>query len=136
MSTETTLWKGSPSQLKNLGYFLLCGLFFFLVFPLFLLFWRWLQTRCTHYELTTERFIFARGVLNKTTDQLELYRVRDYRFEQPLLLRLFGLGNVVLVATDRTSHIQLMVAVKDGASLIAQARQQVEDLRRRKTRII
>ncbi len=136
MSNETSIWASSPSQIKNLGYFLLCGLFCFLVVPAFMGLWRWLQTRCTRYELTTERLIFSRGVLSRTTDQVELYRIRDYRLEQPFFLRLFGLSNVVLIGNDRTDAVILLEAVRDGAGLVSRARQCVEELRRRKARII
>lgn len=135
MSTEVSVWSGSPSQIKNIGYFAVCVLLSFLVIPLFLILWRWLQTKCTKYELTTERFTTSNGVLNKTTDHLELYRVRDYRQEQPFLLRMFGLSNITLVSTDKTDNILLVTAVKDGAEIIAKTRQNVEELRRRKARI-
>lgn len=136
MANETRIWAGGPSQIRNLGYFLICGLFCFLVVPVFMGLWRWLQTRCTRYELTTERLVFSSGVLSKTTDQVELYRIRDYRLEQPLFLRLFGLSNVILVGTDRTDEVIVLEAVKDGAGIVSSTRQCVEELRRLKPRII
>ncbi|MES2573061.1 MAG: PH domain-containing protein, partial [Verrucomicrobiota bacterium] len=65
---EQTLWTGHSSQLKNLGAFLL-GL---LVIPLPWTFWQWLQVRNRVYQLTTERLLITSGVLNKTTETLEL----------------------------------------------------------------
>ena len=34
MGEEQTLWKGSPSQVTQLGIYLLCGVTFWLVVPL------------------------------------------------------------------------------------------------------
>lgn len=133
---ENVEWQGTPSQISNLAYFVVCGVLFFLVIPLLLILWRWLQTKYTKYELTSERLIMSKGVLNKTTNQLELYRVRDYRHEQPFFLRIFGLSNIVLISTDKTDKILNLIAIRDGGDLITQIRSNVEGLRRSKSRII
>ena len=96
MSEEKLLWSGSPSQVINIPAFVVLGLLFWLVVPVILIFWRWLNTHMTKYELTTERFRTRSGVLNKKLEELELYRVRDYRLEEPFYLRIFSLGNIVL----------------------------------------
>jgi hypothetical protein len=33
---EETIWRGTSSQLKNLGLFILCGLFCWLIVPIFI----------------------------------------------------------------------------------------------------
>ncbi len=133
---ENVEWQGTPSQISNLAYFVVCGVLFFLVIPLLLILWCWLQTKYTKYELTSERLIMSKGVLNKTTNQLELYRVRDYRHEQPFFLRIFGLSNIVLISTDKTDKVLNLIAIRDGGDLITQIRSNVEGLRRSKSRII
>lgn len=133
---ENVEWQGTPSQISNLAYFVVCGVLFFLVIPLLLILWRWLQTKYTKYALTSERLIMSKGVLNKTTNQLELYRVRDYRHEQPFFLRIFGLSNIVLISTDKTDKVLNLIAIRDGGDLITQIRSNVEGLRRSKSRII
>ncbi len=97
---EQFVWEGRPSQIVNLGDFIVCGLLCWLVLPLFVALWRWLEVRCTRYEVTTQRFRVTRGVLNRRTDELELYRVKDTTFDQPLLLRLFSLANVLIASSD------------------------------------
>lgn len=79
MAEERTVWLGTPSQILNLGSFILLGLFFWLVIPLFVILWKWLVVKNTKYELTTERLRMRHGVFNKHTDELELYRVRVRR---------------------------------------------------------
>jgi membrane protein YdbS with pleckstrin-like domain len=97
---EQFVWEGRPSQIVNLGDFIVCGLFCWLVVPLFIALWRWLEVRCTRYEVTTQRFRVTHGVLSRRTDELELYRVKDTTFDQPLLLRLFALANVLIASSD------------------------------------
>ena len=111
MSEEKEVWFGTPSQVLNLGTFILMGIFFWLVIPLFVILWKWLAVKNTKYELTTERLKTRYGVLNKKTDELELYRVRDYKFEQPFFLRLFSLGNIVLQTSDK-SHPEVEETIK------------------------
>lgn len=47
MTEEKTVWVGTPSQVVNLGSFILLGLFFWLVIPLFIILWKWLVVRNT-----------------------------------------------------------------------------------------
>lgn len=132
MSEEKSLWEATPSQASNLAYFIICGLLFWLVFPLFLMLFRWLQTKCTKYELSNQRLVTRYGVLNKKTDELELYRVKDYQFEQPILLRFFSLGNIVLRTSDR-SHSEVVIrAIENGEELRETLRSHVEACRGKK----
>ncbi|MDQ6914052.1 MAG: PH domain-containing protein, partial [Verrucomicrobiota bacterium] len=74
---EETIWRGLSSQQKNLGLFILCGLFCWLIVPIFIALARYLQTKNKIYELTSERLKTSEGVFTKTTESLELYRVKD-----------------------------------------------------------
>jgi uncharacterized membrane protein YdbT with pleckstrin-like domain len=132
MSDETLLWRGTPSQLVNLPWYVLWVLLFWLVIPLFILLWQWLVIRTTVYELTSERLKLRRGVLNKHLDEVELYRVRDYQLEQPFLLRLFGLGNILLRTSDRSHPSVRLRAIRDGERLYERIRSAVEQCRSRK----
>src|SRR3982074_1439725 len=90
---EATVWRGTSSQWKNFGVFVLCGLFCWLIVPIFIALARYLQTKNKVYELTTERLKITEGVFSKMTDTLELYRVKDLETRQPFLYRLRGLAN-------------------------------------------
>ena len=90
MTNEEIVWSGSPSQVLNLPTFIVCTLFCWLVVPIFIAIWKWLVLRNIRYELTTERLKVSQGVFNKLLDEVELYRVRDYRLEKPFWLRING----------------------------------------------
>jgi uncharacterized membrane protein YdbT with pleckstrin-like domain len=129
MSRETTLWSSSPSQIVNLGSFILAVFFFWLIIPPIIAGWRWLVTRNTIYELTSERLRIRTGVINKQIDDLELYRVRDFKFTSPLILRLYSLGNITLETSDSTHPSVIINAVGDAEELIGILRQHVENCR-------
>ena len=129
MASEQLLWRGTPSQLVNLPWYVLWVLLFWLVVPLLVLLWQWLVIRNTVYELTSERLKLRRGVLNKHLDEVELYRVRDYQLERPLYLRLFGLGNITLRTSDRSHPSVKLRAIRDGEQLYERLRAAVEQCR-------
>lgn len=132
MSEEEHVWSGTPSQVINLGTFIVMGLLFWLIVPLFVMLWKWLVVKNIKYELTTERLRLQYGVLNKVTDELELYRVRDYKLDQPLMLRLFSVGNIILETSDR-SHPQVIIqAIPNGQDLRDLLRDHVEACRVKK----
>ncbi len=131
-SIEKPIWNGTPSQVINLPAFILLGLFFWLVIPVFMMLWKWLVVKNTKYELTTERLKTRYGVLNKQMDEIELYRVRDYRFEQPFFLRIFSLGNVVMQTSDKSHPLVTIRAIPNGEELRERIRTHVEECRARK----
>lgn len=129
MSEEKEIWNGTPSQVINIPTFIGWGLFFWLVVPLLAIWWQWLVVKNTKYELTTERLRTRTGVLNKKTDELELYRVRDYKFEQPFFLRIFGLGNIALQTSDKSHPLVILRAIPNGEQLREQIRKAAEACR-------
>ncbi len=128
MSSETVIWKGSSSQLKNLWWFVAC----ILVVPIPWAIWHWLKVKCRVYTITSERLLIDDGVFNKTQDTLELYRVRDLQITEPFALRLFGLQNVHLLATDLTTENLMIDYVPSNLNLRDKLREQIEECRKRK----
>lgn len=132
MADEQSLWKGSPSQAVNFGTHLLCLLLFWLVVPVFYALWRWIDTRMTEYELTTQRLVLRSGVFNRKTEEIELYRVRDSSLDEPLLLRLFGAGNILLHAIDSSAPDIVLRGVRGAAEVRQKLRAAVEATRDQK----
>ena len=126
MSEETLIWKGSPSQKTNIGFFALT--FIFIVPPIV----RWLKTKYTRYEITTQRIIFHTGVFSRKRDEMELYRVKDYRVLAPFLYRLFGLESIILETSDRSTPEITLRAVPKSANLFEQIRANTEAARDKK----
>lgn len=149
MADETTLWKGSTSQLVHFWTYLLwlviaAGIvvggtvavnplvYAALIIPLGGIVIRWAVTRSTVYELTSQRLRKTSGILNKKLDELELYRVKDSTLEQPLLLRMFGLGNIKIMSSDVSLPVLEMSAVPGAYEAREKLRVAVEAERDRK----
>jgi uncharacterized membrane protein YdbT with pleckstrin-like domain len=125
---EETLWSGTSSQLKNFWAFVLC----ILVIPIPWAIYRWLVVKTTTYRLTTERLLTEHGILNKTTDTLELYRVRDMQTTAPFIQRLFGLQTIHLLTADTSTPCIILDFIPTTLGLPDKFRTQVEECRQRK----
>ena len=129
---EETVWRGTSSQWKNFGIFVLCGLFCWLIVPIFFALARYLQTKCRIYELTNERLKITEGVFSKVTDTLELYRVKDLETRQPFLYRLVGVENIHVNTSDLTTPFIFIEAISVTVGLADKLRNQVETIRQQK----
>jgi uncharacterized membrane protein YdbT with pleckstrin-like domain len=129
---ERTVWEGSPSQLQNLGTYIVCILLCWLVVPIFVGLWKYLVTRSRRYEVTTQRIFYSSGVFSRERDQLEIYRVKDMRVVEPFFYRMVGRGNVLLDTSDRTTPTFVFEAVRDPRELADLLRTHVEARRRQK----
>lgn len=68
-------------------------------------FYRFFYIRCIHYTISPEVIKITRGLFFKRTDQVELFRVKDYVQTQPFLLQLFGLMDLMLRTTDPVNPV-------------------------------
>src|ERR1700730_1180248 len=127
---EESVWRGSSSQWRNFGSFLLHAIvaivilltfaaasratslqirsfspyiLLLLAVPIFIALARYLQTKCKVYELTSERLKNTEGVFGKVTETLELYRVKDMETRQPFFYRLVGIENIRINTSDLTT---------------------------------
>lgn len=132
MNEEQELWKGSPSQWSNFLTYLICLMFSWLIFPIFIAAWKYLIVSSWKIEITNQRVIEEKGVLSKTTDELELYRVKDIRLNQPFWLRLVGLSTIVLITSDKSNPTLKIPAIKNGSALRENLRSAIEIRRDRK----
>jgi uncharacterized membrane protein YdbT with pleckstrin-like domain len=132
VGAEEIVWRGTSSQWKNFGVYLLCGLFCWLIVPIIFALIYYLQTRCKVFELTTQRFKITSGVFTKKTETLELYRVKDIETNQPFLSRLVGIENVQMTTSDASSPTVLVDAVPSTVGFADKLRNQVEMIRQQK----
>jgi len=157
MSDESTVYRGNPSLLINVGavvlsLILLIGMaiglawgwnrvndpkvrYIFIglmIIPLIILFFKWLQVKFRFYELTTQRIKITRGILSKRTDELELYRVNDVTLIEPFFLRMFGVGNIQITTADASTPQLTLEGIKDARSLREELRKYIEECRSRK----
>ena len=120
METEKTIHQTCPSQIRNLQAFAISIvliaaiivasilaannlILIALILPVIYAFWKWLEINTTKLTVTDDRIIVSEGILNKTTHETELYRVRDTTIEEPFFYRIFGLGNIIVFTTDEAN---------------------------------
>lgn len=72
------------------------------------------------YRLTTQRLFLEKGLLGRTVDQTELVRVEDVQYKQSLLQRIFGIGDVHILAHDLTDG-EVIIRDIDGPSQVAES---------------
>jgi uncharacterized membrane protein YdbT with pleckstrin-like domain len=122
MTEETIQWVGRPSQWQNFWWWVSCVL----VIPIPWALWQAAVTNSTVYTLTDQRLKFTRGVFTKLTDDLELYRVRDTKFQQDFFERMCGLGEIIVYTTDETSPEIRLPYIKDAEAVREKMRGLVE----------
>ena len=129
---EETIWRGTSSQSKNLGCFILCFLFCWLIVPIFIGLTRYLQTKNHVFELTNERLKMSEGIFSKVTETLELYRVKDIEILQPFFYRILGLENIKVNTSDLTTPVVFLEGIPQKVGLADKLRNAVETIRMQK----
>lgn len=71
-------------------------------------FWRLLQVRYTCFLLSEEVLQIKTGIFFRRTDNLELYRVKDYVVTENLVMQLLGLMSLELLTTDLTGPVTVL----------------------------
>jgi len=165
MIENTTYIKCRPSQLLNLGDFLLVILLIPVLFlldemigqqlpngfipvkleihvirlPIYLaiiailnLVYHILRVYCTRYEIDTEELKYYSGILNRKHEFIELYRVKDFQVDRPLIYRMFGMGNLIIYTSDKTTPVFRLQAIRKPEDTYTILRSLVELNRREK----
>ncbi len=90
----------------------------------------------TRYALTEDRLFLSVGLLNVKDDEVLLYRVRDITTSRTLWQRLFGVGTVTVVSSDRTQPTLVLKNIKNPIEVKEQIHQAVEEMKiRRRVRV-
>jgi hypothetical protein len=105
---ETVLWEGAPHGLLN---------------PI--------ESHAIRWVLTTERLRVIRGILTRSTEEIELTRVRDVSVEQGLTQRALGIGSITVVGTDATAPSLILHDIEEPEQVMELIRQAVREQRRR-----
>ena len=87
--------------------------------------WKWLENMASKYEITEERLVIRRGIISKSIDEIELYRIKDVRIDFSIINQLAGIGRITISSSDETTRDGDLVL-----SSIERARERRETLRR------
>lgn len=57
------------------------------------------------YQFSNQRIFVYSGILSRTRQEMELYRIKDYKIFSPFYLRIFFLSNVIVYTSDHSTPI-------------------------------
>lgn len=90
----------------------------------------------TRYALSEDRLFQSIGFLNIRDEEILLYRIRDINTTRTLWQRLFGVGTVTVVSSDKSMPVLVLKNVKDPTMVKELLHRQVEDMKiRRRVRV-
>jgi hypothetical protein len=143
---EETIWEGNYSSKNFLGRILIGGLltlgWLYLAFRTFgadstvssiwvtgfgivvLFYWlnlgfRYFRAyRGHHYRLTTRRLFVSTGFFRRRVDQIELIRIKDVYLQQSMIGDWLGIGNLVLISSERSLPKAYVLGIDDPRRLM------------------
>ena len=83
----------------------------------------------TRYCLSEDRLFLSVGFLSIKDDEILLYRIRDIATSRSLWQRLFGVGTVTVVSSDKTMPTLVLQNVKDPVMVKELIHRQVEEMK-------
>ena len=86
----------------------------------------------TRYSLSEDRLFMSVGFLNIKDDEVLLYRVRDIDTRRSLWQRLFGVGTVTVISSDKTMPVLVLKNIKDPVLVKELIHKQVEEMKIRR----
>ena len=90
----------------------------------------------TRYALSKDRLFVSVGFLNIKDDEILLYRVRDIDTSRNLWQRMFGVGTVIIMSSDKSMPTLVLKNIKDPVNTKELIHEQVEEMKiRRRVRV-
>ena len=83
----------------------------------------------TRYALSNDRLFLSVGCLSIQDEEVLLYRVRDIDTSRSLWQRLFGVGTVTVMSSDKTMPNLVLKNIKDPIGVKEMIHQQVEKVK-------
>lgn len=86
----------------------------------------------TRYALSEDRLFQSIGFLNIKDEEVLLYRIRDINTSRTLWQRIFGVGTVTVLSSDKSMPTITLKNIKDPLRIKELLHQQVEDMKIRR----
>ena len=86
----------------------------------------------TRYGLSEDRLFLSVGFLNIKDEEVLLYRVRDINTSRSLWQRIFGVGTVTVMSSDKSMPTLALKNVKDPVMVKEMLHSQVEEMKRQR----
>ena len=86
----------------------------------------------TRYALSEDRLFLSVGFWNVKDDEVLLYRVRDITTSRTLWQRLFGVGTVTVISSDKTQPTVVLKNIKNPLQVKEMIHVQVEEMKEKR----
>lgn len=90
--------------------------------------YRMLYLRSYTFHVTPELIRLQHGIFSKRSDQVEMFRIKDYVVTQSFFQQFFKLMNVTLITTDMENHSVYMFGIPES-DIIDTIRERVQQAR-------
>ena len=120
-----------PSQWNNIGWIIFGIVGSFLYVPVFIALYKMLELYCWTFTINSEYIIEKKGIFSVTHKELTISRIKGMRFEEPFLMRLVGIGNLVIRSSDPYQTELRIWGIPKGDMLWMNLRKQNDRQRRR-----
>jgi len=71
------------------------------------------RNRSTRYRVTNQRIIIESGLFSKSLEEIDMRSVDDIEFRQSFLERIFGIGEIWVVSTDKVAPRRALHGIRD-----------------------
>ena len=71
------------------------------------------RNRTTHYLVTNQRIIIESGLFSRSLEEIDMRSVDDIEFRQSFLERMFGIGEIAVVSTDKVAPRRALHGIRD-----------------------
>jgi uncharacterized membrane protein YdbT with pleckstrin-like domain len=65
--------------------------------------WRLAVLKSHRYRVTDQRMVIESGVLSRRIDEIDMRTIEDLDFQQSVVERMLGIGDITVISSDRTS---------------------------------
>ena len=110
--TENTLFTGHPVVIYNFWQWVAVIFTLGIAYLFF-----WIQSIATTYQITTQRVRVERGILSKSKENVELFRIDHFDLHKPLAMRLAGQCILHLRSSDTSFPSVMILGIPNLESL-------------------
>ena len=86
----------------------------------------------TRYAMSEDRLFLSVGLININDEEILLYRIRDINTDRSLWQRIFGVGTITVISSDKSLPTLVMKNVKNPIAVKELLHWQVEDMKIRR----
>ncbi len=86
----------------------------------------------TRYAMSEDRLFLSVGFLNVRDEEVLLYRIRDINTSRTLWQRLFGVGTITVISSDKSMPSAILKNIKSPMEVKELLHHQVEDMKIRR----